>query len=91
MKPLLSILFGCFLVCSVSLYSQTFKLDKNKLEAINSSMSIEKLMGKEVVKVIKDSAVSGSDQPTYAKLKDIEFKKRCDRSKTTEQACAKCP
>jgi len=74
MKHLITILFGCCLFCSVSLYSQTFKFDKNKLEAINSSMSIEKLMGKEVVKVIKDSTVSGSDQPTYAKLKDIEFK-----------------
>ena len=74
MKPLLSILFGCCLVCSVSLHSQTFKLDKNKLQAINSSMSIEKLMGKDVVKVIKDSTVQGSDRPTYAKLKDIEFK-----------------
>jgi len=37
-------------------------------------MSIEKLMGKEVVKVIKDSTVSGSDRPTYAKLKGVEFK-----------------
>ena len=68
------LLFGCCIVCSVSLYSQTFKFDKNKLEAINASMSIEKFTGKEVVKVIKDSTVSGSDLPTYAKLKGIEFK-----------------
>ena len=74
MKHLVSIVFGCCFVCSISLYSQTFKFDKNKLEAINSSMSIEKLMGKEVVKVIKDSTVQGSDLPTYAKLKGIEFK-----------------
>ena len=75
MKHIKSILFGSSIVLSVSLYSQTFKFDKNKLEAINSSMSIEKLMGKEVVKVIKDSTVQGSDLPTYAKLKGIEFKK----------------
>ena len=68
------LLFGCCIVCSISLYSQTFKFDKNKLEAINSSMSIEKFMGKEVVKVIKDSTVSGADLPTYTKLKGIEFK-----------------
>jgi hypothetical protein len=58
----------------MSLYSQTFKFDKNKLEAINSSISIEKFMGKEVVKVIKDSTVLESDQPTFTKLKGIEFK-----------------
>ena len=74
MKRLLPILFICCFVCSFSLYSQNFKFDKNKLEAINSSMSIEKLMGKEVVKVIKDSTVLGSDLPTYTKLKGIEFK-----------------
>jgi hypothetical protein len=74
MKHLVSILFGCCFVCSMSLYSQTFKFDKNKLEAINSSISIEKFMGKEVVKVIKDSTVLESDQPTFTKLKGIEFK-----------------
>ena len=37
-------------------------------------MSIEKLMGKEVVRVVKDSAVKESDEPTFAKLKGIEFK-----------------
>jgi len=74
MKHQVSILFGCCIVCSVSLYSQTFKFDKNKLEAINSSVSIEKFMGKEVVKVIKDSTVLESDQPTFTKLKGIEFK-----------------
>src|SRR6187549_206682 len=73
MKHIKSILFGSCIVFSVSLYSQTFKFDKNKLEAYNSSMSIEKLMGKEVVKVIKDSAVSGSDLPTFTKLKGIDF------------------
>ena len=74
MYRLFSILFICFFACSLCLYSQNFKLDKNKLEAINSSMSIEKLMGKEVVKVIKDSAVTKVDEPTYARLKAIEFR-----------------
>ncbi len=41
---------------------------------MNVSMSIEKFIGKEVVKVIKDSAVNQSDAPTFAKLKGIVFK-----------------
>jgi hypothetical protein len=37
-------------------------------------MSIEKFMGKDVVKVIKDPAVTESDEPTFAELKGIDFK-----------------
>ena len=74
MKHQLSILFSCCLICSVSLYSQTFKFDKNKLEAINSSMSVEKLMGKETVKVIQDSTVTKANEPTYVRVKGVEFR-----------------
>jgi hypothetical protein len=74
MKSLiLTLLIGCF-ACSSTSYSQIFKFDKNKLEAFNVSMSIEKLMGKEVVKVIKDSTVNQPDAPTFIKLKGISFK-----------------
>jgi hypothetical protein len=37
-------------------------------------MSIEKSMGKDVVKVIKDPNVTESDEPTFAKLKGIDLK-----------------
>jgi hypothetical protein len=37
-------------------------------------MSIEKFMGKAVVKVIKDSTVKEFDEPTFTKLKGIDFK-----------------
>ena len=37
-------------------------------------MSIERFKGKEVVKVIKDSAVTEVDEPTFAKLKGLDFK-----------------
>ena len=74
MKHPASILFICFFVCSVSLYSQTFKFDKHKLEAINSSMSIGKQMGKETVKVIQDSTVTKANEPTYVRIKGVEFR-----------------
>lgn len=66
-------LAGCLLIAS-DVYSQAIKFDKNKLEAVNVSMSTEKLMGKEVVKVIKDSAVKEVDEPTFVKLKGIDFR-----------------
>ena len=37
-------------------------------------MSIEKLMGKEVVKVIKDSSVKLNDESTFVKIKGTDFK-----------------
>lgn len=46
----------------------------NKLDAVNVSMSFEKLEGKDVVKVIKDSTITKFDEPTFARLKRIDFR-----------------
>ena len=73
MKKLLLIVFSFLMISSVSL-GQIYKLDKNKLEAVNVSLSVEKLMGKEVIKVIKDTSVKEFDEPTFVKIKGIGFK-----------------
>ena len=74
MKNFILVLFiGC-LASSSSLYSQTVKFNKNNLEAVNVSMSIEKLMGNEVVKVAQDSTVTQPNVPSFAKLKGVAFK-----------------
>lgn len=73
LRSVLILFTWCFL-CSLSLHAQTYKLDKNTLEAVNVSMSIEKFMNKEIVKVIKDAAVTAFDEPTFARLKGIDFK-----------------
>ena len=62
------------ILLSMTSYSQTVKFDSNRLEAVNVSMSIEKLKGKEVVKVIKDSSVKEFDEPTFVKIKGSNFK-----------------
>jgi len=62
------------IMLSMTSYSQTIKPDSNRLEAVNVSMSIEKLMGKEVVKAIKDSSVKEVDEPTFVKIKGINFR-----------------
>jgi hypothetical protein len=74
MKILLFALLGCGFASSSTLYAQNLKLDKNNLKAVNVSMSIEKLMGKEVVKVIKDSTLTQANAPTFALLKSVTFK-----------------
>lgn len=55
-------------------YSQSIRFDKNGLEAINVSASIEKLAGKDAVKVVKSAAVTEADQPTFARIRKIEFR-----------------
>ena len=67
-------IYTCCFTCSLNLHAQAIKFDKNGLEAVNVSMSIEKFMGKNVVRVIKDSTVKEADEPTFVKLKGIEFK-----------------
>jgi len=37
-------------------------------------MHLEKVMGKEAVRVIKDSSIKEVDEPTFVKLKGIQFK-----------------
>ena len=68
------VLFIVVVIFSMTSYSQTIKLESNKLEAVNVSMSIEKLMGEEVVKAIKDSSVKEGDEPTFVKIKGVNFK-----------------
>lgn len=72
-KQVTFLFFGIFLLRGQSLQSQSIKLNKSTLEAVHVSMSLEKLMGREVVKVIKDSTIDQTDAPTFAKLKGFEF------------------
>lgn len=67
------LLAGLCFFFSQALNAQAVKLSKNELEAVNVSMSIERLGDKEVVKVIMDSTVKKADQPTYVRLKGIEL------------------
>jgi hypothetical protein len=58
---------------SINSFSQNIKLDSNSLEAVQVYMSIEKLMGSKVVKAVKDSTVKEVDEPTFVKVKGIQF------------------
>jgi hypothetical protein len=69
----LTLLIYCAL-CSTRLSAQTFPFTKDKLVGINVSMSVETLKGQSVVKVTKDSAIKEVDEPTFVKLKGVEFK-----------------
>lgn len=55
-------------------YGQKINLEANNLVANQVSLSFEKLEGKKVVKVIKDSTVKAVDEATFVRLKNLDFK-----------------
>lgn len=61
------------LLFSTNVFGQSIALKHETLEAIGVSMSLEKLVGKNVVLVVKDSAVKADDEPTFVKLKGHDF------------------
>lgn len=74
MKHIVLVLATFLFLHLTDLHSQTIDFEKNRLQPVNVSMSVEKLMGKQVVKIIKDSGIKASDQPTFVKIEGINFK-----------------
>jgi Domain of Unknown Function (DUF1080) len=58
---------------SISLQAQSVKLTKSNLVANQVYMSLEKMGGEDVLRVVKDSAVKKVDEPTFVKIKDLDF------------------
>jgi len=68
------LLIACsFLVVWNNLYSQSIRLDSNSIESVKVTVSLEKLLGKQAIKVIKDSSVKEFDEPTFVKIKGVDF------------------
>jgi hypothetical protein len=63
-----------FLLFSTSLFAQKIQLNKNNLEASKTFMSFVKMEGKEVLKVVIDTTIAAFDEPTFVKIKDLDFK-----------------
>lgn len=73
MKNIKFIASLCLLIIAKSLWAQNIKLEANKFEAHQTYLSVEKLVGKPVLKVVKDSTIKAVDEPTYVRLKGIDF------------------
>lgn len=69
---LLTLVSGLLLSCP-NLNAQTVKLEKDRLVPNQVAMSIERVMGKEALKVIKDSSLIRIDEPTFVRVKDVSF------------------
>jgi hypothetical protein len=54
--------------------AQKIKLEESNFKAVQTSVSVEKIDGKKVVKVIKSKSVVKDDEATYARINDLKFK-----------------
>ena len=73
MKYLRLITFLIF-VYACNSNAQKNLLEPNNLEAYQTYLFFEKLDGKKVIKVIKDSTVEKPNEPTFVKIKNTRFK-----------------
>lgn len=74
MKGIKSILVISLFVSSKIVIAQKVKLETENFLANKVFMSLEKMEGKKVVKVIVDTAIKTFDEPTFVKIKGINFK-----------------
>lgn len=71
MKNLQILLLAVFL--SHGLFAQTVKLEKSNLLPNQVSMSFENLGGEKVLKIFKDSTIKAVDEPTFVRIKNLDF------------------
>ncbi len=62
------------LLFSTKVVGQSISLKRDQLETVGVSMSLEKLSGRNTVQVVKDSAVRADDEPTFVKVKGLNFR-----------------
>src|SRR4030095_4756497 len=74
MKNIFIVILICPALFANNSYAQSISLDKNNFEPVHVSMSMENIMGKSAIRATKDSNVQEADEPTFVKIKGIDFK-----------------
>jgi hypothetical protein len=64
---------GCLFCLLVAVNGQVTKFEKYEVEAVGVSMSRVTMMGKDAMKVIKDSNIQAVDEPTYVRVNGVDF------------------
>ena len=67
-------LIGYLLSFALYVAAQTIPQEKGRQQAVSVMYSETKVMGKEAVKVVKDSAVTAFDEPTFVRIKGTDFR-----------------
>lgn len=69
-----TVLMFCLVLTLQSLQAQGIKFSENSLRPFQVFSSFEKVMGKTALRVVKDSAIKAVDEPTFVKVKGVDFK-----------------
>lgn len=67
-------IFHCLLLLGNFCKAQFISLSTNNIEAVNVFVSQEKVLGKNALRVIKDSAIKEVDEPTFVRITNHDFK-----------------
>lgn len=73
MKKFFYFVISSLIFAIANLSAQEINLDIANLEPVNVFASSQKIDGEDVIRVVKDSAIIEFDEPTYVKIKDIDF------------------
>ncbi len=73
MKSIQLALVSSLLLGSTNVNGQAIKLNQDRLVPNQVSMSFERIMGKEALRVVKDSTIQKVDEPTFVRLNGIDF------------------
>lgn len=73
MKKISILIINCMIMAIASLHAQNIRLSERNLQPVGTSMSIQKMDGQQVVRVVKDPAVEEFDEPTYVRISDLDF------------------
>ena len=70
---LLNIIITAFTLCHSSVNAQFVKLNQNTVIPHQVSVQTTRIMGKEAIRIIKDSLIKNVDEPTFVRIKDLSF------------------
>lgn len=73
MKRTILAFLSFFLIPVMNTYAQSIEFNEDRIEAVNVSLSIDKIQDKKAIKVIKDSAIKRYDEPTFVRINDVDF------------------
>lgn len=73
MKTIVITILGCLLPGLWGAFAQAISFKHTKLQPVQVSMSFEQVMGKEALRVVKDSTVQKVDEPTFVRISDVNF------------------
>jgi len=66
-------LLSGLLLQAASLYAQPIPLDNSRLLPNQVTLSFDRVLGNEAIKVLKDPTVQAVDEPTFVRIKGVDF------------------